>query len=46
MMYELVGGDRGDGQFCVTSGERVLCLIRCALIREILRDKSFLDGRI
>ena len=36
MMYELVEGGRGEGHFCVTSGENVLCFIRCAL-GEILK---------
>jgi hypothetical protein len=28
MMYELVEGGRGEDHFCVTSGEKVFCLIR------------------
>jgi hypothetical protein len=46
MMYELVEGGRGgEGHFCVTSGEKVLCLIRCTL-GEMLRDKNILGGWI
>jgi hypothetical protein len=45
MMSELVEGGRGEDHFCVTSGEKVLCLIRCTL-REMLRDKNILRGRI